>query len=124
VYRKGRGGLLWVKHAAYCTIVSLVSEHTIFAPTPIGTPAGHEWPLGPEFSDAGYRRESRQALTGSSVEDTRGEDYSEFLICRVRQLHLEVVVHFRHVAGAGRSPVDEGLAGLLYSGLNHLASWS
>lgn len=47
-------------------------EHTIFAPTPIGTPCPlHSFLrsfLSPELSDAEYRRESRQALTGSSAE--------------------------------------------------------
>ena len=67
------------------------SEHTIFAPTPIELPVPHTLAeararfLGPEFSDAECRRESRQALTSSTA--TRGlddsEDYSEFLICRV-----------------------------------------
>ena len=42
--------------------------------------------LGPELSDAECRRESRQALTGSTTQRYRGEDYSEFLICVVGQL--------------------------------------
>jgi hypothetical protein len=68
--------LLGVKYAAYCTIVSPLplasSQHTIFAPTPIGTPV-HTTRLaacgflGPELSDAECRRESRQALTGSTT---------------------------------------------------------
>ena len=85
--------LLEVKHAAYCTIVSPLSRHTIFAPTPIGTPVHTSTLrrrrfLGPELSDAECRRESRQALTGSTLipKGTEGEDYSEFLICGVRQL--------------------------------------
>ena len=47
--------------------------------------------MGPEFSDAECRRESRQALTGSRASTRergtgrRSEDYSEFLICERRQ---------------------------------------
>jgi len=71
--------LLEVKYAAYCTTVSPIpskgSRHTIFAPTPIGTPVHTSHSperlqddfLGPEFSDAECRRESRQALTGSTA---------------------------------------------------------
>lgn len=69
-------GLLEAKYAAYCTTVSPLSQkkgerHTIFAPTPIGTPVQrrpktHAFP-GPELSDAECRRESRQALTSSTA---------------------------------------------------------
>lgn len=70
--------LVEVKYAAYCTMVSLLSKRTIFAPTPIGTPfravAILEKRLcfmGPEFSDAKCRRDSRQALMGSDARARR-----------------------------------------------------
>jgi hypothetical protein len=87
--------LLGVKYAAYCTIVSplpLASlQHTIFAPTPIGTPVGTPALqraalralsfLMPD-ADVSHARPLRAVLPLG----VKGEDYSEFLICVVGQL--------------------------------------
>lgn len=71
--------------------------------------------MGPEFSDAECRRESRQALTGSTVHDgpDEGEDYSEFLICRMGQLRKASVCVQRNAALA-RQAVDERRFGELW----------
>jgi hypothetical protein len=65
--------LLGVKHAAYCTIVSppspkgLGEAHNLRTDSHRNTNLHTEVRvLGPELSDAECRRESRQALTGST----------------------------------------------------------
>jgi hypothetical protein len=87
--------LLGVKYAAYCTIVSplpLASlRHTIFAPTPIETPVDT-----PTLRRADLRALSflmpdadvshARPLRAVPPLGVKGEDYSEFLICVVRQL--------------------------------------
>jgi hypothetical protein len=116
--------LLGVKHAAYCTIVSPLSQHTIFAPTPIETPVDtltlrQMRFLGSELSDAECRRESRQTLTGSTLipEGTEEvEDYSEFLICGVEDSwvsSVRVYAKKRSVGEAGRWREKLGAGGVL-----------
>lgn len=128
-----RKKLLEVKHAAYCTTVSLRRAHnlrtdshrdTISAATHCCAQAS--W--SPELSDAEYRRESRQALTGSSANKcTKGEDYSEFLICRVGRTARAVSVWVQRNAALARQAVEgkkvgRGAVGFCSCGLLPLVS--
>lgn len=85
--------LLGVKYAAYCTIVSprplARTQHTIFAPTPIGTPDALSlgavvWALSFLMPSADVNH--ARPLRAVPPEGVEGEDYSEFLICVVGQL--------------------------------------
>ena len=58
--------------------------------------------LGPELSDAECRRESRQALTGSTTLRCEGEDYSEFLLCKMTTVKASVESKVRSVGKEDR----------------------
>jgi hypothetical protein len=87
--------LLEVRYAAYCTIVSplpLASwRHTIFAPTPIGTPVGTLALQRAAFRALSFLMPSADVSHARPLRAVpplggKGEDYSEFLICMGRRL--------------------------------------